>query len=88
MGGLSTIVGVHLDESTVVDHRVYADQDRAVVDLEPPRDEHRSCRLTLFARRGELVRLRDALSDVLVELDAARQAWEADNSEGSPSEAA
>lgn len=88
MRGLNTVVGVHIDESTVIGRTVHPSEDRVTVDLRPPHEQYRSCRVTVFARRAELIRPRDTLTDVISELSAARCAWQTDNERRSPSEAA
>lgn len=82
MRGLTTNVGVHIDEATVIGYRVYVEDDRVTVEFQPAPEECRGCRVTVFADRADLVRLRDALSGVLDELTAAREAWLAERSAG------
>lgn len=88
MDGLHMIIGVHMDEATVLGHRIYPDQDRVTVELRPPDDQYRSGRVIVFAHRAELIRLRDTLTGVITELSAACDAAQMDNKQRPPSEAA
>ena len=67
---LGVAVLVHLYSSTEIDWRVKAAEDRATVSLAGAG----LADVTVFADRPELVRLRDTLDAVLVELDKQRAA--------------
>jgi hypothetical protein len=60
-------VSAHLYESTSFVPRVYVDEDRATL-----RIDGSGGGVTLYADRSDLARLRDALADVLADLNAQR----------------
>jgi hypothetical protein len=64
---VSVSVMAHVDADTVIRSRVHAAEDRVTVRLEGERGLGSD--VTLFARRPELVRFRDALTAVLADLD-------------------
>jgi hypothetical protein len=66
----TVIVSAHIAASTGIDSTVYPAQNRVTVSLEGSGLTD----VTLFADRPELVRLRDALSAVLTDLDEQRAA--------------
>lgn len=84
--GLHTVMSVHVDEATQIIGRVHPAEDRVTVDLRPA-EEFVIDRVTLFAHQPDLVRLRDALTEVIAELADARAAWEAEQSTEPPSAA-
>ncbi|MGE0300557.1 MAG: hypothetical protein AB7I38_19000 [Dehalococcoidia bacterium] len=63
----SVDVAVHVYETSTIGSTVHAAEHRATVRLGGSGGQ-----VTVFADRGELVRLRDALAEVVAELDAAR----------------
>ena len=64
---MAVTVMAHLGPAIAVRGRVHAAEDRVTVRLE---DENgRGSDVTLFADRAELVRLRDALAALVIELD-------------------
>jgi hypothetical protein len=71
-GGLSMSASVHVRPGAVIESAVFAAQDRATVSLEDG-PTYRA-EVTLYARRAELVRLRDALIAAVDELDAEKAA--------------
>jgi len=66
----TVIVSAHIGASTGIESRVYPGENRVTVSLEGSGLTD----VTLFADRAELVRLRDALSAVLTDLDEQRGA--------------
>jgi hypothetical protein len=67
---MAVMAMAHLGPATAIKGRVHAAEDRVTVRLE---DENgRGSDVTLFADRAELVRLRDALVALVVELDEER----------------
>jgi hypothetical protein len=66
----TVIVSAHIAASTGIELTVYPGEDRVTVSLEGSGLTD----VTLFADRLELVRLRDALSAALTDLDAQRGA--------------
>ncbi|MQA15707.1 MAG: hypothetical protein GEV09_16550 [Pseudonocardiaceae bacterium] len=84
--GLQTVMSVHVDEDTRIIRRVHPAEDRVTVDLRSA-EEFVSDRVTLFAHQPDLVRLRDALTEVIAELVDARAAWAAEQSTEPPSAA-
>lgn len=59
-------VHVHVYETSTIASVVYAVEDRATVRLDGSGGQ-----VTVYAGRAELARLREALADVVTELDAA-----------------
>jgi len=60
-------VGLHVYETTRYDSHLYPEQDRATVRIDGT-DAH----VTVFGHHGDLVRLRDILTDVVTQLETAR----------------
>ena len=65
---LAMDAGAHVNEHTVIERRIYADEDRVTVAFVGVN----SARLTLFLPHPELLRLRDTLTAVIAEFDTAR----------------
>ena len=65
---LSMNADVHVNEHTVIEHRIYAGEERVTVAFVGVN----SARLTLFLPHPELLRLRDTLTAVIAEFDTAR----------------
>ena len=65
---LAMEAGAHVNEHTVIERRIYADEDRVTVAFVGVN----SARLTLYLPHPELLRLRDALTAVITEFDTAR----------------
>ncbi|MFR9801720.1 hypothetical protein ACL02T_05355 [Pseudonocardia sp. RS010] len=60
-------VGLHVFETTRYHSHLYPEQDRATVRIDGA-DAH----VTVFGHHGDLVRLRDVLTDVIGQLETAR----------------
>ena len=60
-------VGLHVYETTRYATHLYPEQDRATVRIDGA-DAH----VTVFGHHGDLIRLREVLTDVIAQLDAAR----------------
>jgi len=60
-------VGVHVYETTRYATHLYPEQDRATVRIDGA-DAH----VTVFGHHGDLVRLRDILTEVVDQLESAR----------------
>jgi hypothetical protein len=71
---LPLTVSAHVHPETAVSTRIYASENRVVMTL----SGDRICHLDLYTTRAELVRLRDAFTAAVVDLDAAQAALDAD----------
>lgn len=60
-------VAVHVYETSTIDSTVHPGEGRATVQVDGSGGA-----VTVYAKRADLVRLRDALTEVVAELDAAR----------------